>query len=52
MQGGEFADGEHVLRAKIDMASPNMNMRDPTLYRIRHIAHQDARDKWEHLPDV
>ncbi|MEW8187431.1 MAG: glutamate--tRNA ligase family protein, partial [Candidatus Thiodiazotropha endolucinida] len=42
MKAGEFADGERVLRAKIDMASPNMNMRDPTLYRIRHgvIHHQ------------
>src|SRR5689334_12433766 len=39
MRAGEFADGAHVLRAKIDMASPNMNMRDPTLYRIRHAAH-------------
>ena len=43
---GEFADGEHVLRAKIDMASPNMNMRDPAIYRIRHIPHQNAGDKW------
>jgi glutaminyl-tRNA synthetase len=50
MQSGEFADGEHVLRAKIDMASPNMNMRDPTLYRIRHIAHQNAGDKWRIYP--
>jgi len=46
MRDGEFADGEHVLRAKIDMASPNMNMRDPTIYRIRHIAHQRTGDKW------
>src|SRR6185436_18681160 len=36
MRAGEFPDGAHVLRAKIDMASPNFNMRDPTLYRIRH----------------
>jgi glutaminyl-tRNA synthetase len=43
---GEFAEGEHVLRAKIDMASPNMNMRDPTIYRIRHMPHQNAGDKW------
>jgi len=50
MQAGEFADGEHVLRAKIDMASPNMNMRDPTLYRIRHIAHQNTGDKWHIYP--
>jgi glutaminyl-tRNA synthetase len=46
MRAGEFADGEHVLRAKIDMASPNMNLRDPTLYRIRHLRHQRSGDKW------
>ena len=46
MRKGEFADGEHVLRAKIDMASPNMNLRDPALYRIRHIDHQRTGDKW------
>jgi len=46
MYAGEFADGEHLLRAKIDMASPNMNMRDPAIYRIRHIPHQNAGDKW------
>jgi glutaminyl-tRNA synthetase len=46
MRDGEFKDGEHVLRAKIDMASPNMNMRDPTIYRIRHIPHQRTGDKW------
>jgi glutaminyl-tRNA synthetase len=46
MQAGEFADGELVLRAKIDMSSPNMNMRDPAIYRIRHIPHQNAGDKW------
>ncbi len=46
MRNGEFADGEHVLRAKIDMASPNINLRDPTLYRIRHLAHQRTGDKW------
>jgi glutaminyl-tRNA synthetase len=46
MRVGEFADGEHVLRAKIDMASPNINMRDPTLYRIRHVSHQRTGDKW------
>ena len=46
MRAGEFADGEHVLRAKIDMASPNMNLRDPALYRIRHVAHQRTGDKW------
>jgi len=46
MRAGEFADGEHVLRAKIDMASPNMNLRDPALYRIRHVAHQNTGDQW------
>jgi glutaminyl-tRNA synthetase len=46
MRAGEFADGEHLLRAKIDMASPNMNLRDPALYRIRHIDHQRTGDKW------
>jgi len=46
MRAGEFADGEHVLRARIDMTSPNMNLRDPALYRIRHIPHQNAGDEW------
>lgn len=46
MKNGEFKDGEHVLRAKIDMASSNMNMRDPILYRIRHAAHNRTGDKW------
>ena len=46
MRAGEFADGAHVLRAKIDMASPNINMRDPTLYRIRHAAHHRTGDAW------
>ena len=46
MYAGEFGDGEHVLRSKIDMASPNMNMRDPAIYRIRHIPHQNAGDEW------
>jgi glutaminyl-tRNA synthetase len=46
MRDGKFADGEHVLRAKIDMASPNMNLRDPALYRIRHVDHQRTGDKW------
>jgi glutaminyl-tRNA synthetase len=46
MRDGEFGDGELVLRAKIDMASPNINLRDPALYRIRHIAHQSTGDKW------
>ena len=46
MRAGEFADGTHVLRATIDMASPNINMRDPTLYRIRHAAHHRTGDAW------
>src|SRR5215207_7462951 len=46
MRAGEFPDGAHVLRAKIDMASPNLNMRDPTLYRIRHAAHHRTGDAW------
>ena len=46
MRGGEFAEGEHVLRARIDMASPNINLRDPTLYRIRKATHQRTGDKW------
>ena len=46
MRDGEFQDGEMVLRAKIDMSSPNINMRDPALYRIRHMHHQHTGDKW------
>ena len=46
MKAGEFADGTHVLRARIDMASPNMNMRDPVLYRIRHAHHHRTGDTW------
>ena len=46
MKAGEFADGEYSLRAKIDMASPNINMRDPVLYRIRHQHHHQTGDKW------
>ena len=46
MRAGEFADGEKVLRAKIDMASPNVVMRDPTLYRIRHAEHHRTGNKW------
>jgi glutaminyl-tRNA synthetase len=46
MRAGEFPDGAHVLRAKIDMASPNLNMRDPTLYRIRHAHHHRTGDSW------
>ena len=46
MRAGEFEDGSHVLRAKIDMTSPNLNMRDPVLYRIRHESHHRTHDKW------
>ncbi len=46
MKAGEFADGEKVLRAKIDMASPNINMRDPVIYRVLHASHQNTGDKW------
>jgi len=46
MRAGEFADGTHVLRAKIDMASPNINMRDPILYRIRRVHHHRTGDTW------
>jgi glutaminyl-tRNA synthetase len=46
MRAGEFADGAHVLRAKIDMASPNLNLRDPTLYRIKHLLHHRTGDQW------
>jgi len=46
MRAGEFPDGAHVLRAKIDLASPNMLMRDPILYRIRHAEHYRTGDKW------
>ncbi len=46
MRAGEFPDGSHVLRAKIDMASPNIVMRDPTLYRIRRATHHRTGDKW------
>ncbi len=50
MKNGEFGEGEKVLRAKIDMASPNINLRDPTLYRIRHAAHHQSGDKWKIYP--
>ncbi len=46
MRAGEFPDGTHILRARIDMASPNMNMRDPTLYRILHTRHHQTGDRW------
>ncbi|MDH3639056.1 MAG: glutamine--tRNA ligase/YqeY domain fusion protein [Gammaproteobacteria bacterium] len=46
MKSGKFADGEHVLRAKIDMASPNINMRDPVIYRIKHARHYRTHDDW------
>ncbi len=46
MRKGEFKDGEKVLRAKIDMSSPNINMRDPIIYRISHTAHHNTGDKW------
>ena len=50
MEAGEFADGTHVLRAKIDMASPNINLRDPAIYRIRHATHHRTGDKWNVYP--
>jgi len=46
MRKGEFPDGSKVLRAKIDMTSPNMHMRDPVLYRIKHARHHRTGDKW------
>ncbi|MGV8711211.1 MAG: glutamine--tRNA ligase/YqeY domain fusion protein [Nitrosomonas sp.] len=46
MKAGEFPDGRYVLRAKIDMASPNINMRDPVIYRIRHVHHQRTGNQW------
>ncbi len=46
MQAGEFADGTHILRAKIDMASPNINLRDPAIYRIRHATHHNTGDQY------
>ncbi|MDO4552605.1 MAG: glutamine--tRNA ligase/YqeY domain fusion protein [Bacillota bacterium] len=46
MKDGKYADGEKVLRAKIDMASPNINMRDPVIYRIAHASHHNTGDKW------
>ncbi len=46
MKEGKYADGEYVLRAKIDMASPNMNMRDPVIYRVAHMTHHNTGDTW------
>lgn len=46
MRDGKYADGEKCLRAKVDLASPNMNMRDPTIYRIKHCTHHRTGDKW------
>lgn len=50
MKAGEFEDGSRVLRAKIDMASPNINLRDPTLYRIRRVSHHQTGDDWVIYP--
>ena len=50
MRAGDFEDGAHVLRAKIDMSSPNMNMRDPTIYRIRNVPHHQTGDEWHIYP--
>ena len=52
MRDGLHADGSMVLRAKIDMASPNINLRDPAIYRIRRATHHNTGDKWCILPDV
>ncbi len=46
MKEGKYDDGEKVLRAKIDMASPNMNMRDPVIYRVAHMTHHNTKDRW------
>ncbi len=50
MRAGDFPDGTHVLRAKIDMAAPNINLRDPAMYRIRHAAHHRTGDAWSIYP--
>jgi len=50
MRKGEFKDGEKVLRAKVDMASPNMHLRDPLMYRIKHVPHHRTKDKWSIYP--
>ena len=52
MKEGKYADGEKVLRAKIDMASPNINMRDPVIYRVAHMTSSQHRGQMVHLPDV
>ena len=46
MKEGKYADGTKVLRAKIDMASPNINMRDPVIYRVAHMTHHRTGDQW------
>ena len=46
MRAGEFPDGTHILRARIDMAAANINLRDPAIYRIRHATHHNTGDKW------
>ena len=46
MREGRYKDGEKVLRAKIDMASPDINMRDPVIYRVAHMSHHNTGDKW------
>ena len=46
MRNGEFENGQKVLRAKIDMKSPNINLRDPVIYRISHATHHNTGDKW------
>jgi glutaminyl-tRNA synthetase len=50
MKAGEFEDGQHVLRARIDMSSPNINMRDPVIYRIRNVSHHKTGDEWHIYP--
>ena len=50
MKAGEFEDGSHVLRAKIDMASPNINLRDPVIYRVRNVPHHRTGDEWHIYP--
>ena len=52
MKNGEFEDGKYTLRAKIDLASGNFNMRDPVIYRIRHVEHRPSGDEMVHFPHV